>query len=105
MSMTCRDNEDIPIITLRTFALLYSHNDNKIHQEFHINEFVSNCNAQMRILSNSNWGEPERAPHLMMSTAVCMSVCRSVVLFVVVRTYGKHLPEDELRVRVVARAL
>ena len=27
-----------------------------------------------------NWGEPERAPHLMMSTAVCMSVCRSVVL-------------------------
>ena len=35
-----------------------------------------------------SWGEPERAPHLMMSTAVCMSFVR--------RTYGKHLPEDEL---------
>ena len=29
------------------------------------------------------WGEPERAPHLMMSTAVCMFVC---LLSFVVRT-------------------
>ena len=35
-----------------------------------------------------NWGEPERAPHLMMSTAVCM----------LSSSYGKHLPEDELQV-------
>ena len=45
--------------------------------------------------TNNNWGEPERAPHLMMSTAVCMFVCR-------LSSFGKHLPEDELRVRVVA---
>ena len=55
------------------------------------------ANMRVRIPSNNNWGEPERAPHLMMSTAVCMSFCR--------RTYGKHSPGDELWVRVVARAL
>ena len=31
-----------------------------------------------------NWGEPERAPHLMMSTAICMS------------SYSKPLPGNEL---------
>ena len=41
------------------------------------------------------WGEPERAPHLMMSTAVCMSFVRSFVLSSYVRTYGKHSPGYE----------
>ena len=34
------------------------------------------------------WGEPERAPQLMMSTVV-LCVCKS--------SYCKHLPEDELK--------
>ena len=54
-------------------------------------------------MSLYNWGEPERAPHLMMSTAVvCVVVIRTPF---VVRMYGKHSAEDELWVRVVARAL
>ena len=48
----------------------------------------SGSDGQAVLHTPSNWGEPERAPHLMMSTAVCM--------FVVHRTYGKHSPEDEL---------
>ena len=37
------------------------------------------------------WGEPERAPHLMMSTEACMSFVRSFCR----RTYGKHSPGYE----------
>ena len=55
------------------------------------------------LINSIHWGEPERAPHLMMSTAAWESPtlddvnCGFVCIYVCRCTYGKHLPGDKLK--------
>ena len=59
---------------------------NRLPAACYVQQLAAQARPKCFTFTSIYWGEPERAPHLMMSTAICIYMS----------SYGKHLPGNEL---------